>query len=60
MIFLLIAGHFILNQFPEVQPVWQEVKGQASRLYNSGVAKFGMAGMAVILVALGIALTSRR
>lgn len=60
IIFLLIAGHFIVDQFPETKPYIEQGKEQLSTLYHTGLAKFGLAGMAIIIIALLIAATSRR
>ncbi|MGE7920673.1 hypothetical protein ACQKM9_17310 [Viridibacillus sp. NPDC093762] len=47
---VIVVGSLMLEQFPQLQPLWEETQVMAKSLYATAAAKYGIAG-AVILIA---------
>lgn len=62
MIFIIaIVGSIILETFPQLVPMWEELKSIVSNLYESSKVKYGT--LATVGIIIGIVLlvgTSRR
>ncbi len=55
MIFLfLFVGSIVLEQFPSVQPLWEELKVHVVTLYNMSLVKYGMVSTLLLIIALVI------
>lgn len=61
MIFLtVIIGSVILEQFPELLPLWNEFKEITVELYNSSKIKYGSIATVAIIVAVAILIGTSR
>jgi len=61
MIFLtVIIGSVILEQFPELLPLWNEFKAITVELYNSSKVKYGSIATAAIIAAVAILIGTSR
>lgn len=55
MIFIIaIVGSIILEQFPQLQPLWEEFKMIISNLYESSKVKYGTVATIAIIVGIFI------
>jgi hypothetical protein len=61
MIFLtVIIGSVLLEQFPELLPLWNEFKAIAVELYNSSKIKYGSIATVAIIAAVAILIGTSR
>lgn len=53
MIFIIATvGEILLEQFPQLQPLWEEFKDIITRLYESSKVRYGT--VATIMIIIGI------
>lgn len=50
----LIVGSIVLEQFPSVVPVWEEIKGHILTLYNMSLVKYGAIPTVLLIIAIFI------
>ncbi|OZU89030.1 hypothetical protein CIL03_08410 [Virgibacillus indicus] len=48
----LIVGSIVLEQFPSIQPLWEEFKGHIVGLYDMSLVKYGAITTFLIIIAL--------
>lgn len=61
MIFLIcIVGSVILEQFPGLVPLWEELKMHITSLYEMSVVKYGTGVTFLIIVAIFILIGSSK
>ncbi|GAB3051261.1 hypothetical protein [Virgibacillus ainsalahensis] len=48
----LIVGSLVLEEFPAVQPLWDEFKEQIAKLYNMSIVRYGAVTTFIIIIAL--------
>jgi len=59
MVFLIsIVGSVILDTFPSLVPLWEEIKAQITELYQMSEVKYGTGVTLLIIVALFIVIGS--
>lgn len=59
MVFLIsIVGSVILDTFPSLVPLWEEIKAQITELYQMSEVKYGTGVTLLIIVALFILIGS--
>ena len=49
---IFLVGGFILQRFPQTQPIWEAAKTHASSVYSLLVTEFGMAGAVLVIIAV--------
>ncbi|MEC1158704.1 hypothetical protein [Cytobacillus horneckiae] len=55
MIFIIaVVGSILLEQFPQLQPLWSEFKDIISNLYESSKVKYGTIATVVIIIGICI------
>lgn len=60
-IFLVsILGSVMLEQFPALQPMWDEFKTVSSELYQSSLAKYGTIATIAIIICIFILIGSSK
>lgn len=53
MIFvIMVVGSILLDQFPSLVPVWEEMRLHGEKLYGMSLEKFGPTGTAVLIVGI--------
>lgn len=52
MLLILVVGSVILEEFPTVQPLWEELKGHIVTIYNMLIVKYGAITTICIIVAV--------
>ena len=57
---LILAGAILLSTFPELQPVWQELKDTAVNLYNQSSVRYGTTFTVLAIVAIFILVGSSK
>lgn len=61
VIFLfLVVGNVVLEEFPQVQPLWEELRQHVVNLYNMSIVKYGAMTTFLIIIAIFIVLGSSR
>lgn len=56
----LVVGSILLEEFPTIQPLWEEIKTQAATLYNMSIVRYGAIPTLLIIVALFILIGSSK
>ncbi|MBG9730760.1 hypothetical protein ABD87_14760 [Lysinibacillus sphaericus] len=51
---IALAGSVILDQFPGLQPMWEEAKTVIGELYQSSLARYGTGFTLIIILAIFI------
>lgn len=55
MIFLIaVVGNVVLDQFPNLVPLWEEFKMHVVNIYNMSLVKYGALPTLLIIVAIVI------
>lgn len=53
MIFIiLVVGSILLDQFPSLVPVWDEMMVQTKKLYEMSLEKFGPTGTGLLIIGI--------
>ena len=61
MIFLIVViGSLLLEQFPTLVPLWEELKMHVVSLYESSLVKYGTITTLVLIVAIIIVVGSSK
>ncbi|WP_252502720.1 hypothetical protein [Sporosarcina sp. Marseille-Q4943] len=61
MIFLIVViGSLLLEQFPSLIPLWEELKMHVINLYESSLIKYGTVTTLVLIVAIFIVVGSSK
>ena len=61
MIFLIVViGSLLLEQFPTLVPLWEELKMHVMSLYESSLVKYGTVTTLVLIVAIFIMVGSSK
>lgn len=61
MIFLIaVVGSVILEQFPGLNPLWEELKTTVAALYDQSIVKYGTITTIVLIVAIFIMVGSSK
>lgn len=61
MIFLIVViGSLLLEQFPTLVPLWEELKMHVVSLYESSLVKYGTITTLVLIVAIFIMVGSSK
>jgi len=61
MIFLIVViGSLLLEQFPTLVPLWEELKMHVVSLYESSLVKYGTITTLVLIVAIFIVVGSSK
>jgi len=60
LLVLLIIGSLMLEQFPQLQPLFEEFKSHVVNLYNMSIVKYGMITTLFIIFGLFILFGSSR
>jgi len=58
--FILLIGSLVLEEFPAVQPVWEEMKTIGGDLYESSMVKYGSVGTLILILGLAFLIGSSR
>ncbi|WP_040980402.1 MULTISPECIES: hypothetical protein [Oceanobacillus] len=56
----LVIGSILLEEFPAVQPLWEEVKLQVVTLYNMSIVRYGAIPTLLIIAGLFILIGSSK
>lgn len=53
MIFLIaVVGNVVLEQFPQLTPLWEEFKMFVSSIYNMSLIKYGTVPTILLIIAI--------
>ncbi|MFD2760465.1 MULTISPECIES: hypothetical protein [Lentibacillus] len=56
----LVVGSIILEEFPAIQPLWQEFKDAIVRLYDMALVRYGAVTTFLIIIAIFIVFGSSK
>ncbi|MFC2947572.1 MULTISPECIES: hypothetical protein [Virgibacillus] len=56
----LIVGSLVLEEFPSLQPLWEEFKAHIVQLYNMSLVRYGAVTTFVIIIAIFIVFGSNK
>ena len=56
----LIVGSIVLEQFPSIQPLWEEFKGHIIRLYDMSLVRYGAITTFLIIIAIFVVFGSSK
>jgi len=57
---ILVVGSIVLEQFPGVVPLWEELKTHIITLYDMSIIKYGTITTFLIIIAIFIVLGSSK
>lgn len=57
---ICIIGSIVLEEFPTLQPMWEEFKQVVSTIYNQASVKYGTAATILLIFGIGIALSTSK
>lgn len=57
---ILVVGSIVLEQFPGVLPLWEELKTHIIALYDMSIVKYGTITTFLIIIAIFIVLGSSK
>lgn len=60
ILLIMIIGSLILEQFPSLQPLFDELKMHAVNLYNASIIKYGSITTILIIIAIFIVVGSSK
>ncbi|MFS0574967.1 hypothetical protein AB1K83_04995 [Sporosarcina sp. 179-K 3D1 HS] len=61
MVFLIVViGSLLLEQFPSLIPLWEELKMHVVNLYESSLVKYGTVTTLILIVAIFIMVGSSK
>ncbi|MFS0815424.1 hypothetical protein ABC382_00450 [Lysinibacillus sp. 1P01SD] len=58
VVLIAFMGSIALEQFPTLVPIWEELKMQATALYNMSLVKYGAVATILIIFAIFIVVGS--
>jgi len=61
ILLIMVIGNVVLEEFPQLQPLFDELKMHVVNLYNISIVKYGAVTTLLIIVAIVLLIgTSRR
>jgi len=60
IVLILVVGTIILEEFPQTQPVFEEMKMHAVNLYDASIERYGATITILLLIAIFIVIGSSR
>lgn len=60
ILLIMIIGSLILEQFPSLQPLFDELKMHTVNLYNASIIKYGSITTILIIIAIFIVVGSSK
>jgi len=60
IVLILVVGTVILEEFPQTQPVFEEIKMHAVNLYDASIERYGTTITILLLIAIIIGIGSSK